>query len=128
MNQRWILPAILVLIVGGIAALAIWGPDRDWDRHREVEVVRVVDDGDATTDAGDTIVVERDRGFFPFGLLFFPLVVLAVFLLLRAVIWGGRPPGPWHHGGPPSSAWLDDWHRRQHEPEGKATGGDRPAA
>ena len=85
MRQRWIFAGLLVLMVGGIvAAVAWWGPDRDWDRHDRVEVVRVTDNGDTTTLApGDTIIVERGGPrFFPFALFLFPLGFFAFFFLL----------------------------------------------
>jgi hypothetical protein len=65
-------------------------------------------------------------GFFPFGLLFFPLVILGVILLIRFAVggprWGhGWGYGPGHHG-PWSEEGrarfeerFDEWHRRQHE-------------
>jgi hypothetical protein len=50
-------------------------------------------------------------GFFPFGLLFFPLFLFLIFGLFRRAAWKGG-----HHHGP--GGWQDryeDWHRRQHE-------------
>jgi hypothetical protein len=128
MNRRWILGAVVLLVLaGGIAAAAIWGPDGRWDdRHDGVEVVRVVDeDGNATTTDGDTIVIARERGFFPFGLFLFPLGFLFVILLVKLVFWGSRGGGgPWR--GEPSPQWLEEWHRRQHAdsqtPPGAASG------
>jgi len=117
MKQRWMFAALLVLVVGGIAAaIAWWGPDRDWDRDDRVQVVRVTDDG-TTASTGDTIVIERDgRGFFPFGIFFFPLGFLFVFLIFRFLFWGPRRGGPWNGGPPPQ--WMDEWHRRQHQGQG----------
>jgi hypothetical protein len=129
MRQRWIFAAFLVLVIGGmVTAIAVLGPDRDWDRHNQVEVVRVADDGTTTT-TGDTIVIERDgRGFFPFGIFFFPLGLLFVFLFFRFLFWGPRRGGPWHQGpwnGGPPPPWLDEWHRRQHQ--GQASTDDTTA-
>ncbi len=48
-------------------------------------------------------------GFFPFGILFWILV-------LRLFFWGGGYRRRWHYPGPydgPGS--FDDWHRRAHE-------------
>ena len=114
MNRRWIVGALVLLVLaGGIAAAAVWGPDGRWDeRHDGIEVVRVVDeDGNATTTDGETVVIARERGFFPFGLFLFPLGVLFVILVVKFLFWGPRG-GPWL--GEPSAPWLDEWHRRQH--------------
>jgi hypothetical protein len=65
-------------------------------------------------------------GFFPLGLLLFPLLVIGCIWLVAAAFrrgpWGDHHHGGW--GGP--GAWSDDararfeerfgeWHRRQHE-------------
>ena len=53
-------------------------------------------------------------GFFPFGLILFPLFLFGIFALLGGAFWrlaGGRGysgPGPWQ-------GRFEDWHRRQHE-------------
>jgi hypothetical protein len=63
-------------------------------------------------------------GFFPFGLFFFPLAIIGVFLLVRLAVGGPRWGGGWGHG--PYGAWspegrarfeerAGEWHRRQHE-------------
>ena len=64
-------------------------------------------------------------GFFPFGLLLFPLFFIAIFALMRAAFWrGGHHDhhGPWGYGpgGPMGTSKreaFEDWHRRQHEPD-----------
>lgn len=116
MKRSWIFGGVLLAIVGVIAAIAIWGPDRDWDRHdNRVEVVQVVDDEGNSIDPGSTVIVERDRGgFFPFGLFLIPLAFFLFFGLFR---WAFRGPGggPWGPGGDGRSQWLDDWHKRQHQ-------------
>jgi len=59
---------------------------------------------------------------FPFGLLFFPLFFIGLFLLLRGAFWrrrwayGDGPghhmgPGPWGGGG---TGRFEEWHRQQH--------------
>lgn len=81
------------------------------------------------TEAGQTVqvvhVVGPGYGFFPFGILLFPLFLFAVFMLLRVAFWGRRWGGPGHRGGPghmgpgswggDRSKMIEDWHRRQHE-------------
>jgi len=73
-------------------------------------------------------------GFFPFGLFLFPLLLIAVFVLVRGAFWRGGwdHHGSWHRGpggpmGSPGRDAFEDWHRRQHEPEGHGTpgGGER---
>ncbi|MGZ4114987.1 MAG: hypothetical protein ACXVQT_07920 [Actinomycetota bacterium] len=66
-------------------------------------------------------------GFFPFGFLFFPLVVIGVVLLVRFAIGGPRAwVHGWDHGHGPHGPWSDEgrarfeerfgeWHRHQHE-------------
>jgi hypothetical protein len=76
-------------------------------------------------------------GFFPFGLILFPLFVIGIALLVRGALWRGRwggpgygpggsgRPGPWGPGGPQR---FEEWHRRQHEQAtGQAGGGGEPA-
>ncbi len=73
-------------------------------------------------------------GYFPFGLILFPLFLLGIFLLLRGAFWRGRwggpgygpggwggpgarswgGPGPWGQGGPAAGERAEEWHRRQH--------------
>ena len=115
------------IIIGGFIALALIGAgigigasgDGNWGpRHDAV----VVSGGGSGADAGQTIVVSDGHYghgffFFPFGLLFFGLVV---FLFVSALRRGGRGGGPCRHGGggPGSSGgprWLEDWHRRAHQ-------------
>jgi hypothetical protein len=131
MNRRWIFVSLFVILVGGLTAAAIFGPRGDWgDRRDGVEVVRVVDENGATVaNTGDTIVIEsgRGHGFFPFGIFLIPLFFFLVFGLFRRAWWGGR--GDYYHGGPPSSQWLDEWHRKQHqEPQAEADDTNRPPA
>ena len=129
-SRYWILAGVLVLLVGVGVAGAIWGdgdwgPDRDWDRDRGEVVTRTV-----APDGTETIIVREDgghRGFFPFGIFLFPLVVFGLVLLVRALAfrgpWGGN--GPWTRGGPPAGnppGWFEEWHRRAHE------GGTAPPA
>jgi hypothetical protein len=114
MKRRWIVGAVVLLVLaGGVIAAAIWGPNGGWDeRHDRIEVVRVVDEDGTTTTDGNTVVIARERSFFPFGLFLFPLGFLFVILLFKFLFWGPRGGGPWR--GEPSSQWLDEWHRRQH--------------
>lgn len=112
MRRQIIFGTLIILAIGGIVAAGIWGPDRDWDRNDRVEIVRVADDGtvaDGSAAPGDVIVVEGQRPFFfPFGLLIVPLGFFLLFGLFRGAFFRGGPRG----GNP---AWLEDWHRRQHQ-------------
>lgn len=64
-------------------------------------------------------------GFFPFGLLFFPLVIVGVVLLVRAAFGGPRwgrgwygpgGAGPWSEQGRGHfEERAQEWHRRQHD-------------
>jgi hypothetical protein len=69
-------------------------------------------------------------GFFPFGLFVFPLFIIGIILLVRALVWrpgpwrgwgpggpGGYGGGPGGHGGP-RDEWMNKaeaWHREMHE-------------
>jgi hypothetical protein len=63
-------------------------------------------------------------GFFPFGLILFPLFFFGIFALFRAAMWRGGPgwgPGPYGKGG-----HVEEWHRRLHEQEGQRNSGGEP--
>lgn len=115
--KYWILAGVLLLVVGVGVAGAIWG-DGDWgpDRGGGEVVTRSV-----AADGTETIVIqEGHRGFFPFGIFLFPLVLFGLVMLFRAFAfrgpWGGN--GPWTPGGPPAGnapGWFDEWHRRAHQ-------------
>lgn len=125
MRRLIIFSALFILAIGGIVAAIIWGPDRDWDRGRgdRVEIVRVAGDGSETgtsgaAGSGDVIVVDGQRPFFfPFGLLFVTLFIVLLFGLFRGTLfgWSGPRGGPNRFGNERGRAWLDDWHRRQHQ-------------
>lgn len=115
MDRRWIFAGLLVLVLGAIAALVFLGPDRDWGpRDQRAELVQVVDDEGNPVAGANTIVVERDRHGFPFGLFVIPLLLLLVFGLFRGLFWGPPGGGPWGSGGAQREQWLDEWHKRQH--------------
>lgn len=115
MKQRWIFGGLLLIVVGIVAAVALRGPDRDWGpRDQRVEVAPVVDDRGNEVEGGSTIIVERDRHFFPFGLLLIPIVLFLLIALFRHPFWGPPGDGPWGPGGDHRAQWLDDWHKRQH--------------
>ncbi len=101
-------------------------------------------------DAGDVVQVVSPGygywhgGFFPFGLILFPLFVIGIVLLISAAFRRGpvggfaHGYGPWGRGdfGPGNEEGrarferrFDDWHRRQHEQSssGGEAAGDRPA-
>jgi hypothetical protein len=109
----WIGVLLLVILVGiavGVGAYNAGLHQGLEESGRTGEVVRVVGHG---------------GGFFPFGLILFPLFLLGIFALMRGMFWRGRwdGPGPGHWGerGP---ARFEEWHRRQHE---QGTG-DHPGA
>ncbi|HSL16182.1 MAG TPA: hypothetical protein VK962_07865 [Actinomycetota bacterium] len=61
-------------------------------------------------------------GFFPFGLLFFPLLILGIFAFFRFALWGRRwddHPHPMGPGGWAGAARgrdaFEEWHRSEHE-------------
>jgi hypothetical protein len=109
------LAALVLLVVGIGVAGAVWG-DGDWGRHGNDVVSRTV-----SQDGTETIVVrEGHRGFFPFWIFLFPLVIFFWIAVFRALVFRGPwGRGPWTSGGPPANgapAWFDEWHRRAHQP------------
>jgi hypothetical protein len=80
-------------------------------------------------------VVGPGFGYFPFGLILFPLFFILIFGVARAAFWGRRwrgDPGHWESPGPGQggpAGWrkdrrsmFDEWHRAQHD----AAHGDHP--
>ena len=60
----------------------------------------------------------RAFGFFPVGLILFPLLFFGFFVFMGAAFgrgarWGG--PGPGGPGRGDDRRAFEDWHRRQHE-------------
>jgi hypothetical protein len=112
---RWLVVGFIALVVAlGIGAYVAddqdWGPNRD----RSAQVI--------TTQSGETIVIERDRHFFPFPFLFIPLFFIGLFWFLAGRRrWDGG--GPW--GGPDR---FREWHEREHQAmdshSGPATGAE----
>jgi hypothetical protein len=84
----------------------------------------------AATGAQVVRVVGPGFGFFPFGLLFFPLFFFLIFGLLRGAFfgrrWRGYGPGRSHseHWEKGPGARFEEWHRRDHE----QVAGDHPGA
>lgn len=114
---------ILLLVGVGIGAYN-WGVSEGLERSGEAtEVVRFV-----------------GHGFgFPFGLLFVPLLLLAIFAF-KGFFWrrhwdhdhGHGPDGPGAQatgsgGHGPWQQGFEDWHRRQHEVGGGQGVGGEPA-
>lgn len=119
MKRPWLFAALFLITLGTIAAIAVWGPDRDWDRdNNRVEAVQVVDADGNAVDGASTIIVDRDRNGFPFGLLFIPLFFILLVGLFRGGFRGPGGPGgrgPWNEEDNRRTRWLDDWHARQHQ-------------
>jgi len=126
MRRGFVIVAVVLLILAGIGiGVGSYnaGVDEGIARQlvessEDVQVIRVVGEG-------------HRGGFFPFGLLFFPLFLFGVFALVRAATWRGRwgGPGPWGT----REAWkeharerFDEWHRTQHEQgdAARSTGGE----
>lgn len=114
MNRRWIFVGLFVLTLGAITSIAFWGPDRDWDRGDGVDVVRIVDAEGNAVEGSSTVIIDRDRHGFPFGLLLIPLLLFLVFGLFRRAFWG-PPGGRWGPSRGDRERWLDEWHTRQHQ-------------
>jgi hypothetical protein len=108
----WILLLVaLVAVAVGIGAYNMGLSEGLEEAGRTGEVVRVID---------------GHRGFFPFGLILFPLFFFGLFFLARAAFWGRgwHDHRPWGPGGRREA--IEEFHRRLHE-EGTTqdSGGDR---
>jgi hypothetical protein len=115
MSRRSVFFTLAVLAIGAFTAIAIWGPDRDWEPpDREVKVVQLVDDQGNTIEGANTVIIERGHRGFPFGIFFIPLAILVTIGIARFVFGGPRWGGPGGPGGHDRAQWLEDWHRRQH--------------
>jgi hypothetical protein len=125
--RRWMaVIAVVLLILAGVGiAVAAYHAGQ---HHGVAQGLREAGQGVRV------VRVEGGRGFFPFGLFFFPLFLFGIFFLFRAAFWGSRwrgygpgpgGPGRWHEE---RERMLDDWHRRSHEGAGTGTGaGGEPA-
>jgi hypothetical protein len=102
---RWIFAGLVVIAVAlGVIAYTHDGDRGDgdgWGRN-DTEVV--------TTAQGETVIIERDRHFFPF-FIFIPFLFIGLFWLLAGRRFGGG--GGWPGNGR-GQDWLNEWHRRQH--------------
>ena len=84
-------------------------------------------------------------GFFPLGLILFPVLLFGGLALARAAFGHGgghdhgghRGHGPWSAGGPPWASQegrtqfeekAAEWHRSQHDEVSNASGGSPPTA
>jgi hypothetical protein len=118
----WILPVLLVVALAVPLGVGIYhaGVNAGIDQAAtSTQIVRVVGNGPGF-----------GFGFFPFGFFLFPLFLFAIFALVRGARWrrfggpGGHDhwgPGPWKNG----SVMAEDWHRRQHEPQGEGATPER---
>ena len=109
---RWIVIGLLAIAV--VVGLGAWFGDGDWgdrDGWRDSNAQAV------TTAEGETIVIERDRHFFPF-FIFIPFLIFGLFWAFGP--WRGRG-GDWRRNGPDALSeveWdrrMTEWHRREHE-------------
>lgn len=104
----------LILLIGVAVLFGVWA-DGDWGPNRGELVSRSI-----SADGTETIVVrEGHRGFFPIGIVLFPLFIFGSVMFFRAIAFRGAwgRSGPWMPGGPPVSGapgWFDEWHRRAH--------------
>ena len=129
--------AAAVLLTVGVGA---------YQAGRDDEVVTRTVEG---VDGGEVVrVVDHGRDFFP-GFILFPLLIIAVIVLLArggrrhwgrpygpgygpggpgwgpgAGYWGGPGRGPWGPGGcGDPEAGMREWHRRMHEEAGDEAAG-----
>lgn len=130
MRRGWAIVATILAILAVVAiAIGAYNVSLDEGVRRGADAGQVVE------------VVGRGYGywhggFFPFGLILFPLFVIGIFWLVGAAFRG--PRGGWNHehGPGPFGPWSDEgrarfeerfqeWHRRQHEqaPAGGETAG-----
>jgi hypothetical protein len=124
MRRGWaIVAAILVVLVVVGIAVGAYNIGLDEGVRRGADAGQVVE------------VVGRGYwhgGFFPFGLILFPLLVVGIFWLFGAASRG--PRGGWNHEHGPGrfGPWSDEgrarfeerfleWHRRQHEQSSSGT-------
>ena len=127
MRRGFAIAAVVLLLLAGIGiGVTAYNAGVDEGIHRQlvesgqaVQVVRVV---------GDRV----GGAFFPFGFLFFPLLLFGVFALVRAATWRARWGGHGHrdHAGPwkeHAGERFDEWHRAQHERSGATSAGGEPA-
>lgn len=116
MRRGFAIVAVVLLVLVGVG-IGIGAYNVGFDHGVEQQLAESGQGVDVVRVVGD-----RDReGFFPFGLLFFPLLLFGVFALVRAATWRrwGGPGGPWKEH---AQGHFDEWHRRQHEPGGAGTG------
>ena len=109
----WFVGVLLLVLAGvaiGVSAYHAGETHGLQQAGKAVEVVRVYGPG---------------VGFFPFGLILFPLFFFGIIALARGAMWRRRwamhgGEGREHWGGPGSwkghgSDRFEEWHRRQHE-------------
>ena len=119
MRSRWAIVAT-ILVVLAVVGIAIGAYNAGID-----EGVR------RGAEAGQVVEVIGGRyghpGFFPFGLILFPLFVIGVVWLVGSAFRGGRGRWAHEHGHGSFGPWSDEgrsrfeeraqeWHQRQHEP------------
>lgn len=110
------------LVIATVATIA-WATDWDGPDRDRTQTIRVVGEDGQPLPPDTTVIVEADRGWgpgFPFGLIFFPFVLLFGFFVLTRIASGGRGwnggNGPGGHRGPPPG-WFEQMHQNAHTAE-----------
>jgi hypothetical protein len=150
MRRGIVILSVVLLVLAGVG-IAV-GAYHAGESHGVAEQIQQIET--TTPDGAEVVRVVAPAygygygwhgGFFPFGILIFPLFIIGTILLVRAIAWrtgpwrsGGGGPGGWGGpgggwggpgaGGPPGSheefrKRVEGWHRQMHEESG---GGDSP--
>jgi hypothetical protein len=112
MRRFFVIAALAVIVAFGFG-IAIGSSDVGPGHHSHSEVV--------STANGGTVVIEHDRGFFPFPFLIFPLLFIGFFLFAGNRRRGfGCGPGEFGDREERLKAWHDAAHGSQAPPQSPA--------